>query len=67
MKNNLQIGKLGEKKLLKILEALVLEKSGKELLNDDSFFFDFENRNLDGNIVLNSDMLVSTTDVREEF
>ena len=63
MKNNLQIGKLGEKKLLKILEALVLEKSGKELLNDDSFFFDFENKNLDGNIVLNSDMLVSTTDV----
>lgn len=63
MKNNLQIGKLGEKKLLKIIEAVVLKKSGKELLNDDSFFFDFENKNLDGNIVLNSDMLVSTTDV----
>jgi len=63
MKNNLQIGKLGEKKLIKIIEDLVLKKSGKELLSDDSFFFDFKNKNLEGNIVLNSDMLVSTTDV----
>ncbi len=63
MKNNLQIGNLGEKKLIEIIEDLVLKKSGKELLRDDSFFFDFKNKNLDGNIVLNSDMLVSTTDV----
>jgi len=63
MKNSLQIRKLGEKKLIKIIEELVLKKTGKELLRDDSFFFDFKNKNLDCNIVLNSDMLVSTTDV----
>ncbi|MFX1296926.1 MAG: thiamine-monophosphate kinase [Promethearchaeota archaeon] len=63
MKNNLQIRKLGEKKLIKIIEDLVLKKTGKELLSDDSFFFDFKNKNLDGNIVFNSDMLVSTTDM----
>jgi thiamine-monophosphate kinase len=63
MKNNLEIGNLGENKLIKIIEDLVLEKSGKELLSDDSFFFDLRNKDLEGNIVLNSDMLVSTTDV----
>ena len=63
MKNSLQIRKLGEKKLIKIIEELVLKKTGKALLRDDSFFFDFKNKNLDCNIVLNSDMLVSTTDV----
>ena len=63
MKNNPQIGKLGEKKLIKIIEELVLRKSGKELLSDDSFFFDFKDENSARIIILNSDMLVSTTDV----
>lgn len=63
MKNNPKIGNLGEIKLIKLIEELVLQKTGKELLSDDSFFFDFKNKNLNGNIVLNSDMLVSTTDV----
>ncbi|MFX1501194.1 MAG: thiamine-monophosphate kinase [Promethearchaeota archaeon] len=63
MKNNLQIGNLGEKKLIKIIENLVLKKTGKELLRDDSFFFDFKKENLEGNLVLNSDMLVTTTDI----
>ncbi len=63
MKNNPQLGKLGEKKLINIIEDLVLKKTGKPLLKDDSFFFDFKNKNLDGILVLNSDMLVSTTDV----
>jgi len=63
MNNNLQIGNLGEIKIIKLIEELVLKKTGKELLRDDSFFFDFKNKNMDGTIVLNSDMLVSTTDV----
>jgi thiamine-monophosphate kinase len=63
MKNNPQLGKIGEKKLLRIIEDLVLKKSGNPLLKDDSFFFDFKKKNLDGDLVLNSDMLVSTTDV----
>ncbi|MFW9969152.1 MAG: thiamine-monophosphate kinase [Candidatus Odinarchaeota archaeon] len=63
MKNNLDIGNLGEKKLIKIIEDLVFKKSGKELLRDDSFFFDVKNKKFEGNIILNSDMLVSTTDV----
>ena len=63
MKNNLQIGNLGEKKLIKIIEDLVLKKTGTELLRDDSFFFDFKKENLEGNLVLNSDMLVTTTDI----
>ncbi len=63
MKNNLQIGDLGEKKLIEIIEDLVLKKTGKELLKDDSFFFEFKGKKFDGNIIFNSDMLVSTTDV----
>ncbi len=63
MNNNLQIGVLGETRLIKLIEELVLKKTGKELLNDDSFFFDFKDMISNRNIVLNSDMLVSTTDV----
>ncbi len=63
MKHNPQVGELGEIKLIKLIEDLVLKKTGKPLLMDDSFFFDFKKRKLDGNLVLNSDMLVSTTDV----
>ncbi|MFX1309324.1 MAG: thiamine-monophosphate kinase [Promethearchaeota archaeon] len=63
MKNNTQIGNLGEIKLIKLVEELVLKKTGKELLRDDSFFFDFKDEKSNRNIVLNSDMLVSTTDV----
>ncbi|MFX1568701.1 MAG: thiamine-monophosphate kinase [Promethearchaeota archaeon] len=63
MNNNPQIGNLGENKLIKIIEDLVLKKTGKILLKDDSFFFDLNDINTGENIVLNSDMLVSTTDV----
>ena len=63
MKNNTQIGNLGETKLIKLIEELILSKTGKELLRDDTFFFDFRDENSDKNIILNSDMLVSTTDV----
>ena len=63
MNNNLQVGNLGELKILKLIEELVLKKTGKELLLDDSFFFDFKDENSARTIILNSDMLVSTTDV----
>ncbi len=63
MNNNLQVGNLGEIKIIKLIEDLVLKKTGKELLLDDSFFFDFKDENSARTIILNSDMLVSTTDV----
>ena len=63
MNNNLQIGNLGENKLIKLIGDLILKKTGKVLLSDDSFFFSPKSRNLDDILVLNSDMLVSTTDV----
>jgi thiamine-monophosphate kinase len=63
MKNNTQIGTLGEKELIKLIEELVLKKTGKKLLRDDSVFFDIQEDTTSRHIVLNSDMLVSTTDV----
>ena len=63
MNNNLQVGNLGEIKIIKLIEELVVKKTGKELLPDDSFFFDFKDENSVRTIILNSDMLVSTTDV----
>ncbi len=63
MNNKLQIGNLGENRLIKIIEKLVLKETGKVLLRDDSFFFYLKDKNSDDKLVLNSDMLVSTTDV----
>ncbi len=63
MNNNLQIGNLGEIEIIKLIEEQVLKKTGKELLRDDSFFFDLKGIDTEDSIVLNSDMLVSTTDV----
>jgi len=63
MNNNPQIGNLGELRLIKLIEDLVSKKTGKELLRDDSFFFPLKDEELDNNLILNSDMLVSTTDI----
>ncbi|UCC19091.1 MAG: hypothetical protein JSV62_13465 [Promethearchaeota archaeon] len=63
MKNNIQIGKLGEIKLINLIEEIILSKTGKALIRDDSFFFDLKEETLDRKLVINSDMLVSTTDV----
>ena len=38
MNNNPQIGNLGEIELIRIIEDLVLKKTGKTILADDSFF-----------------------------
>ncbi|MFX1324328.1 MAG: AIR synthase related protein, partial [Promethearchaeota archaeon] len=63
MSNNPQISSLGETKLIILIEDLVLKKTGKALLRDDSFFFNLKDKDLTGDLVLNSDMLVSSTDV----
>ena len=63
MNNNPQIRNLGEIRLIKLIEELVFKKTGKVLLRDDSFYFNLKEMELNDNIVFNSDMLVSTTDV----
>lgn len=63
MSDNPQIGNLGELSLIKIIEQLVKEKTGKLLIRDDAFFFDLPDREFKEILVLNSDMLVSSTDV----
>ncbi|MFX0038291.1 MAG: thiamine-monophosphate kinase [Promethearchaeota archaeon] len=63
MNNNIYVGNLGEIRLINLIEELILKKTGKTLVRDDSFFFNFKKKNSDSKIVLNSDMLVSTTDV----
>jgi thiamine-monophosphate kinase len=63
MNNDLHIGNLGEIRLIKFIEELILRKTGKVLLRDDSFFFSLKEEKSDDFIVLNSDMLVSSTDV----
>ena len=66
--NNKILSDLGELELIKLIEKLILNKTGKPLVRDDSFFYDLPRRKaVIGNkqeiLVLNSDMLVSTTDV----
>ena len=63
MNNDSKISTLGEINLIKIIEELVFKKTGKDLLSDDSFFFNLEDEKMGNLLVLNSDMLVSTTDV----
>ncbi|MFX0021687.1 MAG: thiamine-monophosphate kinase [Candidatus Hermodarchaeota archaeon] len=63
MKTNPQIGNLGETELIKLIEETISRKTGRTLIRDDSFFYDLKNEDSDSKIVLNSDMLVSTTDI----
>ena len=63
MNNDSKIGNIGEINLIKIIEELVFKKTGKSLVSDDSFFFKLEDEKRGNLLVLNSDMLVSTTDV----
>jgi thiamine-monophosphate kinase len=63
MKTNPQIGNLGETEIIKLIEEIISDKTGKTLIRDDSFFYDLRNEESNSNIVLNSDMLVSTTDI----
>jgi thiamine-monophosphate kinase len=63
MNNNICVGNLGEIRLINLIEEIILKKTGKTLVRDDSFFFEFKKKDSDSKIVLNTDMLVSTTDV----
>ncbi len=62
MKKNDIISAIGEVKLIRIIEDIILKKTGKELIRDDSFFFEIDNRKDKDNLVLNSDMFNATTD-----
>ncbi|MHA2035643.1 MAG: thiamine-phosphate kinase [Promethearchaeota archaeon] len=63
MSNDITIDNLGEIALIKIIEDIIFKKTGKALTRDDSFFFNVEEEKMGNLLVLNSDMLVSTTDV----
>lgn len=68
MKNKTTINNIGEIEIIKIIDNLIFEKTGKKLIRDDSFFFTFNKKSfnsddLEPQIVFNTDMLVSTTDV----
>ncbi len=68
MNSNIPISKLGEIEIIKIIEDVIFKKSKKKLIRDDSFFFSLEKKskyedNINTTLILNSDMLVSTTDI----
>ena len=58
---------LGELKIIKIIDNLIFEKTGKELIQDDSFFFSLKKLDFQNNLILNSDMFVSTTDAPKQM
>ena len=62
MNENDIVSAIGEVKLIHIIEDIILKKTGKELVRDDSFFFKIENRKDTYDLVLNSDMFNATTD-----
>ncbi|MHA1883789.1 MAG: thiamine-phosphate kinase, partial [Promethearchaeota archaeon] len=61
------ISDLGENRIIKIIEKLILQKTGKPLVLDDAFFFDLNNQSMGKSLVLNSDMLVADTDAPKEM
>ncbi|MHA1293939.1 MAG: thiamine-phosphate kinase, partial [Promethearchaeota archaeon] len=65
---NKTLDNLGELQLIKIIEKFILLKTGKALIRDDSFLFNLNylynlNQKRQNFLLLNSDMLVSTTDI----
>ncbi len=67
MNNNDYISSIGEITLIKIIEELIYEKTGRKLIRDDSFFFKIIEEDILKNIVLNSDMFNAATDAPEEM
>jgi thiamine-monophosphate kinase len=65
-KNDIVSG-IGEVKLIHIIEEIILKKTGKELVRDDSFFFKIENSKDPFDLVLNSDMFNATTDAPSQM
>ena len=72
MNNNVVLKNLGELQIIRVIEDLIYKKTGKNLIRDDSFFFPFEKKlfNLESknfDLIFNSDMLVSSTDVPRQM
>lgn len=70
--DNKKIGEIGETHVIQLIEMLILERTDKKLLRDDSFYYEVIKPRRGKNAVpltlcLNSDMLVSTTDVPEQM
>jgi len=67
MNNNDYISSIGEITLIRIIEELIFEKTGRKLIRDDSFFFKIIEENNLKDIVLNSDMFNAATDAPEQM
>ncbi len=67
MSHKKNIADLGELKIIKIIDNLIFEKTGKKLIQDDSFFFPLKKLDFKNNLILNSDMFVSTTDAPKQM
>ncbi len=65
-KNNI-VGAVGEITLIHIIEAIILNKTGKHLIRDDAFFFQIDKMKNKDMLVLNSDMFNATTDAPEQM
>jgi thiamine-monophosphate kinase len=66
--SNKDLRDLGEVELIKLIENLIVKRTGKRPTRDDSFFVAIESllnmKNYSNHkLILNSDMLVSTTDI----
>ncbi|MFX1393017.1 MAG: thiamine-monophosphate kinase [Promethearchaeota archaeon] len=72
MKNNNTLRDLGEVQIIKFIEDLITEKTGKKITRDDSFFFSLDKKLLSQigkhiDLIFNTDMLVSTTDIPKQM
>jgi len=67
MNNNDYISSIGEITLIRFIEELIFEKTGRKLIRDDSFFFKIIEEDILKNIVLNSDMFNAATDAPEQM
>lgn len=67
MSHKKYVGDLGELKIIKIIDNLIFKKTGKELIQDDSVFFSLKKLDFQNNLILNSDMFVSTTDAPKQM
>ncbi|MFW9780754.1 MAG: thiamine-monophosphate kinase [Candidatus Heimdallarchaeota archaeon] len=65
--NNKIIGSLGELKIIEKIEKLILKKTNKQLIFDDIFFSKLQREYFLNDLVINSDMFVSTTDAPEQM
>ena len=57
MNNDSKISTLGEINLIKIIEELVFKKTGKNLVSDDSFFFNLKEEKI-GNLTFNIHLFI---------